>query len=115
MSGGYFEYNQYRINDIIDSIERELNAQGKEKHRDELYSDKEFYEKYPEEKYYYTYPIEVQEKFKEAIRILKLASIYTTRIDWLLSGDDGEESFLKRLKEEINELNAQKDKGEPDS
>ena len=62
MSGGYFDYNQYRINDIADSIERKLNRQGKEKPKDELYGDKEYYEKYPDEKYYYTYPKIVQEK-----------------------------------------------------
>jgi hypothetical protein len=63
MSGGYFEYNQYRINDIVDSIERELNKQGKEKPQSELYGDDEFYRKYPEERVYYTYPKEIQEKF----------------------------------------------------
>ena len=43
MSGGYFDYNQYRINDIADRIERELNRQGKEKPKDELYGDKEYF------------------------------------------------------------------------
>ena len=43
MSGGYFDYNQYRINDIADRIERELNRQGKEKPKDELYFDDEKY------------------------------------------------------------------------
>ena len=41
---------------------------------------------------------------KEGIEILKKAQIYAHRIDWLLSGDDGEESFLKRLEEDLNEL-----------
>ena len=45
MSGGHFDYNQYRINDIADSIERELNRQGKEKPKDELYGDKEYFSK----------------------------------------------------------------------
>jgi hypothetical protein len=26
------------------------------------------------------------------------------RIDWLLSGDDGEESFIERLKEDLEKL-----------
>ena len=33
-----------------------------------------------------------------------MAAIYAQRIDWLLSGDDGEESFKRRLKEELDEL-----------
>jgi hypothetical protein len=32
---------------------------------------------------------------------LKAGYIYAHRIDWLLSGDDGEESFNKRLTEEL--------------
>jgi hypothetical protein len=47
---------------------------------------------------------EVVEEFKKGLKILKMASIYAQRIDWLLSGDDGEESFKKRLKEELDEL-----------
>ena len=105
MSGGYFDYKQYHIDDMVDSIERELNYQGKEKPKDELYHDKEYYLKYPEEKLYPSYPEEVQEKLKEAIRALKIAAIYVRRVDWFLSGDDGEENFIKRLEKELNDLN----------
>ena len=105
MSGGYFDYQQYCINHIADDIEYELNKQGKEKPKDELYLSSEYYEKYPEELYFYTYPENVQEKMKEAVKYLRIASIYTQRVDWFLSGDDGEESFLSRLEKELNELN----------
>ena len=47
---------------------------------------------------------EVIEEFKKGLKILKTAAVYAQRIDWLLSGDDGEESFKERLKEELNEL-----------
>lgn len=30
------------------------------------------------------------------------------RIDWLLSGDDGEENFLRRLKKDLGELESVK-------
>ena len=36
--------------------------------------------------------------------LLKKATIYAQRIDWLVSGDDGEESFLSRLKEDLEQL-----------
>ena len=47
---------------------------------------------------------EILEEFKKGLKILKTAAIYAQRIDWLLSGDDGEQSFKERLKEELDEL-----------
>ena len=44
-------------------------------------------------------------KFKMAIKYLKIAQIYTKRIEWLLSGDDGEDSFHERLREELEDYN----------
>lgn len=104
MSGGYFDYKQYEINNIADSIEHELNIQGKLKPKNELYYDKEYYIKYPEEKFYYTYPEIIQEKMREAIKQLRIAAVYAHRIDWFLSGDDGNESFIKRLKTDLDNL-----------
>jgi hypothetical protein len=49
---------------------------------------------------------EVLEEFKRGLRTLKMAAIYAQRIDWLMSGDDGEESFKRRLKEELDELDS---------
>jgi hypothetical protein len=43
-------------------------------------------------------------KFKEGLDILRKAEVYAQRIDWLVSGDDGEESFLERLKEDLEKL-----------
>jgi hypothetical protein len=78
MSGGHFDYKQYNINYIIDAIESELN--------------KDIYSKV------------VQNKMKEAIKYLNIASTYSQRLDWFLSGDDSEETFLKRLEEELDTL-----------
>lgn len=101
MSGGHFDYNQYKITDIADSIECELEKQGKLKPNDELWMNSEYYKDYPEEKYYPTYPPEIQEKFREAVKALRIAAVYAQRVDWFLSGDDGEESFLERLDNEL--------------
>ena len=78
MSGGRFDHKQYDMNYIADKIEHEVLINGKKK--------------------------EVIEKFKEAVIILRKAAIYTQRIDWLLSGDDGEETFLERLKKDLDKL-----------
>lgn len=108
MSGGAFDYNQYKIGDIADDIEKVIERNGRKKTKEELKEESwhqpDWYEKYPEDLYYYEYPNEVIEKFKEAVKILRQAEVYAQRVDWLLSGDDGEESFLKRLEEDLNKL-----------
>jgi len=105
MSGGHFDYNQYKIGYMVDQIEQVIENSGKEKTPEQIkdeWRNDEWYEKYPEDKFHYTYPDEVIEKMKEGVKALKIAQIYAQRIDWLLSGDDGEESFLNRLEEELD-------------
>lgn len=105
MSGGRFGYNQYRISEIADTIESVINRNGREKTKEELknegWRDSDWYKKYPEDLYYYKYPDEVIEKFKIAVKLLREAYVYAHRIDWLLSGDDGEDSFIERLKKDL--------------
>jgi hypothetical protein len=109
MSGGTFDYNQRRIRYIADDIEQEIAKSGKPKSQRELkeegwHRDREWYEKYPEDLNHYNYPDEVIEEFKNAYKALRIAEIYAQRIDWLLAGDDGQESFLERLKEDMEVL-----------
>jgi hypothetical protein len=112
MSGGTFDYNQYKIRYIADDIEKEIAKNGKPKSQRELKDEggwrgKEWYEKYPENLNHYKYPDEVIEEFKNAYSVLRKAEIYAQRIDWLLAGDDGEKSFLERLKEDMEVLKAE--------
>lgn len=108
MSGGHFNYDQYKIGYIADSIEEEIERNGREKTREEIKQESwrtpDWYEQYPEDKFHYEYPPEVIEQFKIAVRKLREAQIYAHRIDWLISADDGEESFLRRLKDDLNNL-----------
>lgn len=108
MSGGRFSYDQYKIGYIADEIEHEIEKSGRPKTREELkeesWRDPDWYRRYPEELNHYKYSDEVIERFKEGVKILRKAQIYAHRIDYLLSSDDGEESFLKRLKEELEKL-----------
>jgi hypothetical protein len=53
---------------------------------------------------YNNYPPEILEIFKEGVRKLKEAAVYAQRIDWYLSGDDGEETLIERLKEDLDEV-----------
>lgn len=82
MSGGHaFDYNQHRIMDIQDSIE-ELIASNK--------TPDDFGESRG-------YSNETLERFEEALYHLEVAYEFAQRIDWLVSGDDGEEEFHNRL------------------
>lgn len=113
MSGGSFDYNQYKIGQIADSIEKIVENNG-QKISDEQMKENmrwygmDWYERFPEELYHHKYPDEVIEKFKEAIVLLRKAEIYAQRVDWLISGDDGEQSFMRRLKEDLDELERKK-------
>ena len=107
MSGGRFDYNQYKIGYIADDIEKIIEKNGREKTKEELkeegWRDPDWYKKYPEDLYHYKYPDEVIEKFKEAVKLLRRAEVYAHRIDYLLSDDDSEESFLRRLEEDLKQ------------
>ena len=107
MSGGAFDYNQYKIGYIADQIEETVFNNGREKTREEIKNDwhnDEWYEKYPEDKFHYKYSDEIIEKMKDAVKALKIAQVYAQRVDWLLSGDDGEDSFLSRLEDELKKI-----------
>ena len=89
MSAGFFDYKQFHIGDIIDEMEDILKNYDKKDDFGESLSNY----------------VKNEEKFKntinEAINYLKLAKIYTNRIDYFLSGDDSEKSFYKRLNEDL--------------
>jgi exonuclease VII small subunit len=108
MSGGHWDYLQYRLTDVSEDIEKLVEKNGKEKTKEELKEETwrgpDWYEEYPEDNFHYEYPEEVIEEFKKGAEIIKLAQIYMQRMDWLLSGDDGEESFIKRLKQDKEKL-----------
>jgi len=92
MSGGHFNYKQYEIGQIADEIEQfivtndsqELDEWGSEKGRH--------------------YPPEIIERFKIAAQQCRIAQAMIQRVDWLVSGDDGPESFLKRWDVELQKL-----------
>ena len=81
-----------------------MNNQGKLKLEADLWNDDDYYKRHPEEKLYTIYPKEIQEKFEEALKALRIAEIYAQRVDWYLSGDDGEESFLQRLSSDLSKI-----------
>lgn len=96
MSGGHFDYGQYRIDQIAEDI-AQIIRNNKNEELDEWGSRRGYF-----------FPDEVVEEFKKAVKILDTAYVYVQRIDYLLSGDDGEDSFHFRLKEELSNLKERK-------
>jgi len=107
MGGSNFDFAHSRLEwDVIEKIERIIKRNNTEipiKERPS-WQDPEYYEKYPEEKLYSSYSDETINEFKKGLNIIKEANIYIKRIDNLLCGDDGEETFHERLKENLNKL-----------
>ncbi len=96
MSGGAFEYKQYKIQDLIEDMENLLVRLDKEPIDSfECDSLKNY--------------IDDKDSFKKIVEknidLLKKSYIYTKRLDWFISGDDGEETFYERLEEDFNKNN----------
>lgn len=122
MSGGTFDYKQRHIDDIVNQLEeyiygRELDEDDIDCYINGLFfwsdEDKTKAEKFARKNRrtlpnLYEYSEETIAEFKRGLDILRQAFVYTQRIDWLLSGDDGEESFHERLREELDELAKQR-------
>ncbi len=83
MSGGHFNYDQHRITGIADEIERLIKTNNSKK-KDEYGDD-----------YGNPFKADTIAKFKLAVKTLRQAAIMAQRIDWLVSGDDGEDNFHK--------------------
>ena len=89
MSGGSLDYFCFTFEEPLEKISKTIKW-GKNKWSNETLSE-----------------------FQNAVKYLKIAQVYSRRIEWLLSGDDVEDSFHKRLKEELEELNNSSDVIEP--
>lgn len=80
MSGGHFNHDQYRMRTMSEDIESLIHKN-----------------KTPDEYGYMTnFSPETLAKFREAADILRVAEEMVQRIDWLVSGDDGEDTFHER-------------------
>jgi hypothetical protein len=84
MSGGHFNYKQFELQKLADGIEQ-LALENATQDWDEPYSP------------------ETIAEFNEAVRLLRRAYIYVQRIDWLVSCDDNEATFNKRLHAQLKD------------
>lgn len=81
MSGGHFDYKQYAIESIIDELAEIIDN--------------------PDEKEWYNFPDDIRAELQKGLQYLRIAAIYTHRIDWLVSGDDRNSCFRERLREDL--------------
>lgn len=113
MSGGFFDYKQWHIDNIADQIEQEVIMSGKPIPKSKWnYIEREEYNETHKQPMNYAFPEEVLRRMEEAIYALRRAAIYAQRTDYLISCDDGEESFMERLKKELAELDSKSKLGE---
>jgi len=92
MSGGHFQYKQYEIGNIADQVEQMI-IDNESEELDEWGNTKGYY-----------FTEDTMAEFKKALVIIRQAQVYAQRIDWLVSGDDGEDSFQSRLKTDLERL-----------
>lgn len=92
MSGGHFNYAQYQLEMLADEIEELIDkndCNDKNQWGDVIGNH---------------YSRETIREFDKAVELLRQAHAYVHRIDWLVSGDDGEDSFHRRLKNDLEKL-----------
>ena len=92
MSGGYFDHAQFHVGQIADSL-ADVVRKNDDDTLDEWGSTVGRH-----------YTKETIDKFKVGVALLGLAGVFAHRADWLLSDDDGEDNFHKRLDEDLSSL-----------
>lgn len=85
MSGEYFDYLEYRIEDAAEEIDKLIAGNTADRHVKVL-SDKTIAE------------------FRRSSETARLLAVYLRRISYLVGGDDSEDTFHVRLKEGLESL-----------
>ena len=92
MSGGHFGncgYDYYKVSQFADELEEEIQNNGKERNDTGYYGID----------YYPTHEPEVIEYLKKQLPKMRKMAEIMRHIDYLYSGDHGDDSFLLRVKE----------------
>ncbi len=92
MSGGHFGdcgYDYYKVAQFADELEVEISNNGRERNEDRTYGEKWYPDHEPGVIYY----------LKEQLPKLRKMAEIMKHIDYLYSGDIGDDGFLLRMKE----------------
>lgn len=87
MAGGHFEYIQYRIRDLAEKLQYEVDRN--DDNGDGLWHP--------------GYAHNTVAHIQHTQWLAKMLAVYLQRVDWLMSGDDSEESFHNRLREDLEQ------------
>ena len=68
--------------------------------------EERYFDESGEEVFYRDFKPETLARLRAAVGQLRRAAIFAQHIDWLLSGDDGEDSFLRRIDKELAALDS---------
>ena len=86
MSGGHFDYEDFRLQGIAETLRTDIARIRTKQEWFDSYSDKFVAE------------------LERALGVTIEAMIRLHRIDWCLSGDDDEETYYERLEEDLAEM-----------
>lgn len=100
MSGGYWDYIQYRFQDIGDDIDKIIE----QNESDEMTEWGDTVGRH--------YKPETIAKLKQTAKHVRETAIMLQRVDYLLESDDSEESFHQRWEKDMEELNESKQQEE---
>lgn len=102
----FFKSRNYEIHETDTELNKRkfIAVSSKKTYEIHEFIYQKYLDKNGEQIYYYDYSKKTLNEFKKAVKILRTAAVYAQRIDWLLSDDDGEETFHKRLKEDLKKL-----------
>ena len=89
MSGGYFDYQDYRLQDMMDKIEEDIEYNDKE-----YIFDKAMREECTEEGYHHS--PQTLDILKRLLKDLKKVKDVLHFYDWYVSGDTCEETFIEK-------------------
>jgi len=88
MSGGHFgDYDYYKVNQFADDLEQEISTNGLK--CDDYYM----------EGFYRNFSSETIEYLKDQLPKMRKMAEIMRHIDYLYSGDHGDDSFMERVKE----------------
>lgn len=95
MSGGSMDYAFTHIYSAAEQVEQ-YRREMRDKDLEDFKFDADRMQITPE-----VLKSRVVAAFNEAVRALKIAEVYARRVEWLTSDDDGYDSFLKRIDEDL--------------
>ena len=98
----YIDRRRFEDDVLFQSTDSYMVETPNEEHIPVLYTIHHcIYNHYPDDVDVLELADETIETMKEAYRQIRIAEIYATRMDWMMSGDDGEDSLQERLNEDL--------------